>query len=375
MIFKMKRLILNLFCILFLQFSFSQPINKSTLLNCTEYILNIKKVKIQAAYMNFNLDSFIVNINNSIYTKLYNCNNYLEVTSPDGSLEELLEKHIKPSYTPRNSSNLKIKIADISVLNNLIPSSNQRLYVSMEFYLLDSLGKYNLSYATTNFIEYEKYIELPLGKLISKMIKDFNIKRKYENDFILYSPNTDLKSNSKIFTSFSELNENRPSFQMDLLMDSISYFKVRSKYFIKDGNKKKIKEPIFAFSNKRGTFLNVFNYYSKDYFTEINRINEDYYFIYDEIFLFNKSHSSINNSTNPLLPNSIQEGITSSKSLNPGFIEVSTGRLTTLTSKQYKDALGEHYSTYVSILKEDNRKKLVEFFRKMLDEEVIKLKL
>lgn len=353
---------------------FAQPLNKESMsIQCKNYELNPKKIKMKfaAEFATFQLSEVQVDIAEPIMMRAKGCTDKLEVVSQHGDLAKSLEQEIVSSYPKVKSLNMKLYVKGLKILYNNLPTSNPRLYMTVDFYLENPEKEYVLTYSTTKFLPIVKYIEKPLGRLLKMTIEDFHREKRYRNPFSLTETNDGQVSKDLIkgvYTSFLELEERKPMYQFDFQVKSNSSEDLRSKYFLTDeSGEKTISNSVLCFNDGKKSYLNVSYYYPKRYFVELSSLNEDYYFIYDQIYDYTQAARNTAAVGGGLIGALAGSAAASKKS--PGLISKRTGRLTTLSKKDVKDILTDQslYDTYQIIIEHEDRKNLMSLLLRMLE--------
>lgn len=371
----MKTLI-STFLFIFSMNLIAQPINKEILTaNCNDYVLNPQKIKLNfnSELRYFQLGEVKVDIPESIGVKIKGCEKRLKVVGKFGDISKDIERVIRLSYPKVNAPKIKLHIRDIRVLYNMLPSSNPRLYVTIDFYTENFKKEYDLKYSTTGIEVITNFIERPLGRLIRSSIQDFHDEQRYRNSFVLMDQEGETDNTKGIYTSFTDFKSNKPLYNFNYQVKEDVNDSLKARYYILDENGKKLKTPFFAFNDGDKSFLNVNNYYPMDYYVEISKITDEYYFIYDAIYDYSADSNYVAVLGGGALVSLISSA--STKVRSPGLIHRQTGELISYSRKELKNILGDKFEHYLNLKKTEDRKGIFELFKKLLSDEEIKPKL
>lgn len=381
-----KKTLISLLLIVYSVKAIGKPINRSSsITGCINYELNAKKIKLRfdPAITTFQLAEIKVDVPKSIYLKLERCKNKLEVVAKSGDISTEIERIIKSSYPIYKSLmyKMKIHIKDIRVLNNQLPTSNPRLYVAIDFYLENVNKEYELKYSATNFILIGKNFERPLGRVIKNSIEDFHKENRYRNVLTQINSESENENSKGLYTSFIDLESGKPTYNSDYKIkhssssssSNSSSNSLRDKYFLLDKNDKKVKMPVIVFNNGEKSFLNVGVYYPKNYYVEITKITDEYYFIFDQIYDYTQASKNTMMFGGGLI--GALAGSAAAHRKSPGLINRKSGRLISYNNREIKKILDNQYKRYQYLIEKEDRNGLIELFRELLANEEVKLKL
>ncbi|MEQ6119358.1 hypothetical protein [Reichenbachiella sp. MALMAid0571] len=354
---------------------FAQPNSKETpTVDCKSYELDTKKFKIKfnSEFSTFQLHEVQVDIKEPILIFVRGCSEKLEVISKPRGLAEEIERTITTAYPKIKSLKMKIHIKDIRVLYNELPTLNPRLYVTIDFYVENPKKGFELKHSTTEFIPIVQFIEKPLSKLLRVTIEDFHKQKRYRNPFSLID--AQINNTPKgIYTSFIDLTSKKPTYQFDFKIKSDSLDNLRSKFHLLDKNDEKFSKSVLCFNTGTKSYLNVGYYYPRNYFVELDQLNDEYYFIYDQVYDYTQATKNTVAFGGGLV-GALAGSATASKK-SPGLIEIKSGKLTTFNKKEMKNILGDQYEAYESYIDNENREKILTFFKGLIENEDTKAKL
>ncbi len=341
----------------------------------SEYEFNPKKVKlkINPRYATFKLEEVLVDNLDSIYVPIIRTTNQrLPLIPNNTSIANDIKNIIIKNYPNTDSSPIKLHIRDIRMLNNLLPTDNPKIYLSMDFYVKGKDDNFILAHTTTNKITLSYLIEKPLGKLFKSTIEDFCINKRYNNKLSEEIKNqlTHI-STSGIFSSFKDLLENR-------INSDIRYTIIKEPrkfnstiYHLKDHNTNKDVTNIVGFKHKGRSFINVGYYYSKNYYTELTSINNDYFLITDKIYDSNQANENTITYGGGLVGALSSSMIANKRAV--ALIEKKTGRMIVINNENIKthfSASNKQADQYTSLIKENDLDSLIILFKEILNKQV-----
>lgn len=371
----MRKLLFSCLSFLFFLNANSQALNKNTLArDCDEYHLNLKKIKIKILPYHVFLDLVEVQVDTTIkiFTKYAYCKNDIIVTLPGGNLTEELAKLVMESYPKSEKEKMKIIIKDIRVLDNLIPSKERNLYLSIDFYVENEDKSYSLKHSTTVFSKINDIIEPSIGDLIKTSIVEFHTRNQFKTDAPLPPQN---ESSEGAYNSFPDFLHQKTSIPLDgeVIIDVKNT--LDSKLILKDDLNQKITIPLVGIKYQGKRFINSYYYYNGKHFTEINHLDDEYDLIFDDYDgASSKGAIATGAIAGGLVGAAIGAAVSSAADANglPGFIDKKTGRLITFNRSMLKAKLGANWDEYKSITKEGSREKMIAFFQRLFEEEGFK---
>lgn len=356
---------------------FGQSPNNSYLTaECNNYIFYPKKIKLRfkPELATFQLAEVKVDLKESIYVKSKRCEKKLEVISESGDISIRIARVIKYSYPRINAPKMKIVIKDIRILYNQLPTPNPRLYVTMDFYLENVKKEYVHKYSTTNFaIIPKKNIERPLGRLVQYMIEDFQEEKRYRTPLAKINTESVNETPKGIYTSFFDITSGKPTYVLNYKIKKKFSEGLRDKHILLDEKDKKVKIPFLAVNDGEKLLINVGYYYPRNYYVEISKLTDKYYFIYDQIEDYIKGGKSI-----LFIGGGILGAVASSAATSrqyPGIINIKTGELITYSRNEMKTILNDKFERFKALLEAKNRLAFTNFFYELFSDEEMKTKL
>ncbi|MFK7899192.1 MAG: hypothetical protein AB8B61_00400 [Cyclobacteriaceae bacterium] len=358
-------------CFIFSSLAFSQPLNKKTIFgNCEDYQLNTKKIKVWWEEMDHiieNIEKVTVELDSiSVPSSKCTKKHIVFFTKGEG-LEKSLESAIKKSFPKNIEARVWIKITDVRIINNMLPTSNPRIYMSLDYLYKNELGVYEKVYSSTKFQEFIRFIEKPLSRMINESTRSFLIKKHKLK--LMNSSNTLAEKIQKgIYSSFEQLRDNRPFFVNDLSLIPVSDKKKIIKYQLKDIDyDSDIFNSTLFINDGEDTYLNVNYYYPRYHFTKVSKLDSNYFFIYDQIYDRAQAARNTGAYGGGLLGAVIASATTQAKL--PALINKKTGLLTAFLLNDIEKIFPNQpdiIDKYKLILKNGDRESLIVFFKQLL---------
>lgn len=361
-----------LLCITLSSAVFSQS-RRSETTRCEEYIFNTKKLKVKVYTKNpiFNLQEVEVEELDPVYTSFANkkCDEPLPVVFKPEPFETALKKAIEKGFTSEPNGlgiSLKIRVRNLAIIENFLPTSNPRLYLAVDFMDKDMNGDYKLAYSATYFFPSGKFLELPMNYLMEFAIKDFTRKKPY----LLNLKLNESSDGSVIFTSYKDFLNNNPSYDFTFKFAPDTSDSSIIKYYMLDEKDKIVKANFFAVRHEGRNYLNVDMYYPKGYYSLIEDLNEDYFFLYDQVYDYTKATNTTIATGGGLLGAAI--GTASSTRNIPALIEKSTGKLIAFSNKNMREILEDYqvsFGAYNEMMNGENMEGIKQLFNQLLADE------
>lgn len=355
--------------------SSSQPKNYSTIPSeCKNYIFNFDKVKIKLkeSDVRFRLSELDVMISDSSFTPWYGCEKYIPIEF-DENPSVAIDKLLKQSYPKLNSTalELKLRVSQWKVLHNLLPTENPRMYLSMDFFMKNIDGEYQLAYSSTEFmvINSGQNLEKPFGRLVGRSIKKFFKFQTYRNSLVKTDSST---AGDGLFTSFNSMKKNSPDYKMTFEVEQDTSDAFKSKFYLVTKENERYNDNIFGFIQGGRNYLNVNYYYPKAYFTEVIDLTEEYYFIYDQIYDYTKASSTTAVTGGGLLGAAIGSAAGNSKS--PALIDKNSGQIKSFKRKELRKIieLSEYsYDEYEMFEKNKDLNSIQKVFKSLIESGLI----
>ena len=339
--------------------SFSQASSQPGVKQCKEYKFRDSsfKLKIYLKDRIFDLQEVLVDDLDTLFftTLSKKCDDPIPIIFDDEPLEVLLKKRIEKGFPSKKDGlgvSLKMRIRDMEFRNNLLPSSNPRLYLTVDFLDKAATGNYRVVYSSTYYTPITRalYLEPQFARLIKSAIKDFTIKQRYLVRFY----EVDSDSESFIYNSFENLKANDPTYSFDygLEPDTVNTTSI-VRYRMINRNKK-LDTQFFAIRHEGKLYLNVDMYYPKGYYSLLEDLDNDYYFMFDQVFDYTKASNATIASGGGLLGAAV--GTASTTREIPALIDKKTGVLRAFSNKVMQEIL-EGYSIsfehYKELLREE----------------------